>query len=126
MAKNKNLMLLIALGSALSLACGAAEASKLTIHNLDSKGRDLDIQIENGKGVAIVKSYQSMNFQLKKDESKEIDVSTDIVEGPIFSIKGSVTMPSMDNRCTNLDIHKDYNIVFTTNNTGITCKASPA
>lgn len=124
MAKNKNLMLLVGLGSIISLACGAAEASKLNIKNSDPE-RKVSVQVEPKKGALLGTSAQSVNFDLVAGESKDIEVTNKIIEGDTFSVKGQVTMPSLSkNQCTDLNINTDYDIIFTAETTGLKCTAT--
>lgn len=121
---NNKTLLSLGLGSIISLACCAAEASKLTIKNSDSDNREISVQVEKGDGSAIGKSDQSVNFKLKGMDSKDIEVTKDIIGGDTFSVYASLSMtPSVNNRCSDLRLDMNYTIEFMKANMGIKCTA---
>lgn len=93
------------------LACSSAFAAILTIKN-DSTS-NLEVVVEPGDGTIFSSDYQIKRI-VKPSETVTIkDITPDKLGNvDTFSVLGRVTMPSINNRCKDLEFNKNYSIVF--------------
>ena len=100
-----------------------SSASTVTIKN--ESDAELTTFVEPGEGKVIAGSSNQQKYTLKANEKKVIEVKKDALgDVEVFSIKGSVTAPSLYNRCTGLFMNKDYSVVFVPGKVGVICYAS--
>ena len=89
----------------------SAYASKIMIKNDDTA--PIDILVEPGEG-SIISSTPQIKQVVKPGEELTLNVTKDeLGDVKTFSVKGTVKMPSVDNRCSGLFLDEDYDIVFT-------------
>lgn len=93
------------------LQSGNAKASILKIKNDDTA--KVDIIIEPGDGSVLVADKNSIKLSLQQGQEKTVTVDKSKMEKDIFSVKGSVKLPSVYNKCGPLMIDKNYKIIFT-------------
>lgn len=96
--------------------------SVLVLKNDDTS--TVEVIIEPGEG-KLVSSGPQITPTLEPGKEERITVTKESLEGvDVFSIKGNVLMPSVDNSCNGLLIDKDYKIIFTGSKAGgIVCRA---
>lgn len=97
------------------------QASGLTIKNDDTT--TITVEIEPGEGT-LIKNSPRISLELAPGEEKSVTVTPkDLGDKSghtptVFSVKGSVNMPSINNRCSGLFTDKDYKIAFVGTKTG--------
>ena len=119
---------IIILGSTLAFiagACSGADTSSTIVFKNDDSAL-INLIIEPGDG-SLVASAPYIKQVLESGEEKTITVSrNDLGKVETFSVKGTVKMPSLYNRCTGLFMGRDYKVVFTGSKAGGTvCYAEP-
>lgn len=93
------------------LQAGGAKASTLKIKNDDTA--KVDITIEPGDGSIIVADKNSIKLSLKEGQEKTVTVDRSKMEKDTFSVKGTVKVPSLYNKCGPLMVDRNYKIIFT-------------
>lgn len=95
---------------------GQGYASKIIVKNDDTA--KVDVVVEPGEG-SVVTSTPQIKQVIDPGKEITIDVTKDKLGNvDTFSVKGTVKMPSMYNRCSGLFMDKNYRIVFTGAKTG--------
>jgi hypothetical protein len=96
------------------LACSNPDgvfAGEVIIDNQHSG--ELDIVIEPGDGSLLGSSTHQIKHQLEPGEEKSYNLKkSDLGNHTTFSVMGSVTMPSLHNKCGPLPVSKNYRITF--------------
>jgi hypothetical protein len=93
------------------LQAGDAKASTLKIKNDDTA--KVDIIIEPGDGSIVVADKNSIKLSLKQGQEKTVTVDKSKMEKDTFSVKGTVKLPSLYNKCGPLMVDRNYKIIFT-------------
>jgi hypothetical protein len=101
-----------------------AKASTIWIKNDDSNS--VHVVIEGGEGHA-TKKHPYIETTIKPGEEREVVVSPkQFGNVEVFSIVGTVKMPSLYNKCFPLLMHTNYKIIFVGGRMGgIICVAQP-
>jgi|GEM_PF-6321589 hypothetical protein len=87
-----------------------ATAATIWVKNDDSTS--VHVLIEAGEGHA-TKKHPYIETTIKPGEEREIDVSPkQFVNIEVFSVTGTVKMPSLYNKCFPLLMSKNYKIIF--------------
>ena len=99
-------------------------ASTITVKN--ESDSEVTAHIEPGEGKIVTTSNSpQVKYTLKAGEKKVIEVKKDSLgDVEVFSVKGSVTAPSLYNRCTGLFMSKDYTVAFVPGKVGVICYAN--
>jgi len=93
------------------LLSGAAQASsKITVKNDDTT--DVTVVVEPGGGGVITTDKNAEKMILKAGEEKTITIKKDQMHQETFSVTGTVTLPSLYNKCGPLPFGKDYKLIF--------------
>lgn len=126
MAKIKSQALLAAI-VATTVFSGSAHASKIFLKNEDNAEVHVVVEAGEGHKSTVYSKKPIIDTSLKPNEEKEILLSKQQLGNiEIFSVTGTVKMPSLYNRCFPLTINTDYKIIFVGGRAGGTvCVVQP-
>jgi len=99
----------------LLLACGAS-ATNLTIKNNDTV--QVNVVVEPGNGT-VTPSSPAVKQIVKPGEEISLTINKELLDNAdTFSVRGSVNVPSSNNKCGPLSFYNDYKIVFESGKAG--------
>lgn len=100
----------LVVGLAIATLCGVAQANTLYIRNNDTA--QVTVLVEPGSGT-VMPNNPSLKQVVKPNEEITLSVNREFFDNAdTFSIKGSVKVPSPNNKCGPLSFDRDYRIAL--------------
>lgn len=91
----------------------AGQASANTLHIKNDDTAQVNVEIEPGEGKTLTSSTTAVKQVVKPGKEIVLELNREILgDADTFSVKGSVKMPSLYNKCGPLSVDKNYKIVF--------------
>ena len=91
----------------------AIQASATTLYIKNDDTAQVDVVVEPGEGSTLASGPNAVKQVVKPGKEVVLELNKELLGGAdTFSVKGSVKMPSLYNKCGPLSVDKNYKIAF--------------